>query len=172
MEESMTSNPDGLLPSAKEVMQKIALAEAEEAEQEARKRAEAQAPESVTIDPRRRPFVVVDPRAGHGPGIAGFKADSEIGVALKGGIPATSPAFCPILARKAVKAAWVKEGLKPQYLDASDLTTAAKAYLSEHPDLIQEAERTLAEWESSPRYRSFVESSATAQHRKPRKPRL
>ena len=33
---------------------------------------------------RRRPFVVVDPRAGHGPGIGGFKADSEIGVALQG----------------------------------------------------------------------------------------
>ena len=37
-------------------------------------------PEGVEIDPRKRPFVVVDPRAGHGPGIGGFKADSEIGV--------------------------------------------------------------------------------------------
>ena len=26
-------------------------------------------PQGVTIDPLRRPFVVVDPRAGHGPGI-------------------------------------------------------------------------------------------------------
>ena len=34
---------------------------------------------------KRRPFVVVDPRAGHGPGIGGFKADSEIGVAFKAG---------------------------------------------------------------------------------------
>ncbi len=42
-------------------------------------------PEGVTIDPKKRPFVVVDPRAGHGPGIGGFKADSEIGVALKAG---------------------------------------------------------------------------------------
>jgi uncharacterized protein DUF3141 len=42
-------------------------------------------PEAVEIDPTRRPFVVVDPRAGHGPGIGGFKADSEIGVALKAG---------------------------------------------------------------------------------------
>src|SRR4029077_2583800 len=33
-------------------------------------------PRGVDVDPRRRPFVVVDPRAGHGPGIAGFKADS------------------------------------------------------------------------------------------------
>lgn len=42
-------------------------------------------PKGVTIDPDRRPFVVIDPRAGHGPGIGGFKADSEIGVALKAG---------------------------------------------------------------------------------------
>ena len=42
-------------------------------------------PEGVEIDPKRRPFVVVDPRAGHGPGIGGFKADSEIGVAFKAG---------------------------------------------------------------------------------------
>jgi pimeloyl-ACP methyl ester carboxylesterase len=42
-------------------------------------------PEGVEIDPRKRPFVIVDPRAGHGPGIGGFKADSEIGVAFKAG---------------------------------------------------------------------------------------
>src|SRR5690242_2476469 len=36
-------------------------------------------PKTVAIEPTRRPFVVVDPRAGHGPGIGGFKADSEIG---------------------------------------------------------------------------------------------
>src|SRR3954452_156492 len=40
-------------------------------------------PAGVQTDETRRPFVVVDPRAGHGPGIGGFKADSEIGVALK-----------------------------------------------------------------------------------------
>ena len=44
-------------------------------------------PEGVEIDPKLRPFVIVDPRAGHGPGIAGFKADSEIGVVLKAGHP-------------------------------------------------------------------------------------
>src|SRR3954465_3164016 len=33
-------------------------------------------PKGVEIDPTRRPFMVVDPRAGHGPGIGGFKADS------------------------------------------------------------------------------------------------
>lgn len=42
-------------------------------------------PKGLEIDPTRRPFVVVDPRAGHGPGIGGFKADSEIGVALSAG---------------------------------------------------------------------------------------
>ena len=41
-------------------------------------------PAGIEIDPTRRPFVIVDPRAGHGPGIGGFKADSEIGVASKG----------------------------------------------------------------------------------------
>ncbi|MEQ1956399.1 DUF3141 domain-containing protein [Mesorhizobium sp. CN2-181] len=42
-------------------------------------------PAGISIDPRKRPFLVVDPRAGHGPGIGGFKADSEIGVAMKAG---------------------------------------------------------------------------------------
>ena len=43
----------------------------------------------------RRPFVVVDPRAGHGPGIGGFKADSEIGVAMKAGHPCYFIGFLP-----------------------------------------------------------------------------
>ena len=42
-------------------------------------------PTGVKIDQTLRPFIIVDPRAGHGPGIGGFKADSEIGVALKAG---------------------------------------------------------------------------------------
>jgi pimeloyl-ACP methyl ester carboxylesterase len=42
-------------------------------------------PKDVEIDDKKRPFVIVDPRAGHGPGIGGFKADSEIGVAFKAG---------------------------------------------------------------------------------------
>src|ERR1700760_2395604 len=44
-------------------------------------------PEGTEIDMKRRPFVVVDPRAGHGPGIGGFKADSKIGVAIRGEHP-------------------------------------------------------------------------------------
>jgi pimeloyl-ACP methyl ester carboxylesterase len=52
-------------------------------------------PAGVEIGPTRRPFVVVDPRAGHGPGIGGFKADSEIGVALKAGHPCYFIGFLP-----------------------------------------------------------------------------
>lgn len=44
-------------------------------------------PEGVTIDPGRRPYIIIDPRAGHGPGIGGFKDDSQVGVALRGGHP-------------------------------------------------------------------------------------
>jgi uncharacterized protein DUF3141 len=51
--------------------------------------------EGVVIDQTKRPFVIVDPRAGHGPGIGGFKADSEIGVAMKAGHPAYFIGFLP-----------------------------------------------------------------------------
>jgi pimeloyl-ACP methyl ester carboxylesterase len=52
-------------------------------------------PDRIEVDPTRRPFVVIDPRAGHGPGIGGFKADSEIGVALKAGHPCYFVGFMP-----------------------------------------------------------------------------
>ncbi len=52
-------------------------------------------PEGVEINPRKRPFVVIDPRAGHGPGIGGFKADSEIGVAMLAGHPCYFIGFMP-----------------------------------------------------------------------------
>jgi hypothetical protein len=52
-------------------------------------------PAGVEIDTARRPFVIVDPRAGHGPGIGGFKADSEIGVAFKAGHPCYFVGFLP-----------------------------------------------------------------------------
>ncbi len=51
--------------------------------------------EGVAVDPLKRPFVVVDPRAGHGPGIGGFKADSEIGVAMRAGHPCYFVGFTP-----------------------------------------------------------------------------
>ena len=52
-------------------------------------------PKGVQTDPRKRPIVVVDPRAGHGPGIGGMKKDSEIGVALEGGHPCYFIGFLP-----------------------------------------------------------------------------
>jgi hypothetical protein len=52
-------------------------------------------PAGIVVDPKRRPFVVVDPRAGHGPGIGGFKAESEIGEALKAGHPCYFVGFLP-----------------------------------------------------------------------------
>jgi pimeloyl-ACP methyl ester carboxylesterase len=49
----------------------------------------------IPTDPAKRPFVVVDPRAGHGPGIGGMKEDSEIGVALADGHPCYFIGFLP-----------------------------------------------------------------------------
>jgi hypothetical protein len=46
-------------------------------------------------DETRRPFIVIDPRAGHGPGIGGFKPDSEIGAAIKAGHPCYFVGFLP-----------------------------------------------------------------------------
>ncbi|MCM2318984.1 MAG: DUF3141 domain-containing protein [Pseudomonas sp.] len=44
-------------------------------------------PAGVPVDPTRRPYLILDPRAGHGPGIGGFKDDSQVGVALRAGHP-------------------------------------------------------------------------------------
>jgi hypothetical protein len=63
MEPSMTNNPDALLPSAKEVKQKIALAEAEEAEKQARMRAEAQAEKKALIDQLSKPSGISEEEA-------------------------------------------------------------------------------------------------------------
>jgi pimeloyl-ACP methyl ester carboxylesterase len=53
------------------------------------------APKGVEIDDKKRPFVIFDPRAGHGPGIGGFKAQSEIGVAFQAGHPCYFVGFLP-----------------------------------------------------------------------------
>ena len=52
-------------------------------------------PEGVTVDPKRRPYIIIDPRAGHGPGIGGFKDDSQVGVALRDGHPVYFVIFFP-----------------------------------------------------------------------------
>ena len=44
-------------------------------------------PKRSPTDPAKRPFVVFDPRAGHGPGISGSKEASQVGVALRAGHP-------------------------------------------------------------------------------------
>ena len=52
-------------------------------------------PQGTATDPSKRPFIVFDPRAGHGPGIGGMKHDSEIGVALAAGHPCYFVGFLP-----------------------------------------------------------------------------
>jgi pimeloyl-ACP methyl ester carboxylesterase/tellurite resistance protein len=50
-------------------------------------------PAGITVLERKRPYIIIDPRAGHGPGIGGFKADSQVGVALRDGHPVYFVAF-------------------------------------------------------------------------------
>jgi pimeloyl-ACP methyl ester carboxylesterase len=52
-------------------------------------------PAGVDVDDKLRPYIIIDPRAGHGPGIGGFKEDSEVGVALKAGHPVYFVIFFP-----------------------------------------------------------------------------
>jgi pimeloyl-ACP methyl ester carboxylesterase len=52
-------------------------------------------PKGVTIDPKRRPYLIIDPRGGHGPGIGGSKEDSEVGIALNEGHPVYFVTFFP-----------------------------------------------------------------------------
>ncbi len=52
-------------------------------------------PEGVKVDATSRPYVIIDPRAGHGPGIGGFKDDSQVGVALRDGHPVYFVIFFP-----------------------------------------------------------------------------
>ena len=47
------------------------------------------------LDETKPPVMVVDPRAGHGPGIGGFKRDSEVGMALHEGHPVYFVIFFP-----------------------------------------------------------------------------
>lgn len=47
------------------------------------------------VDEKKPPVIVVDPRAGHGPGIGGFKRDSEVGMAMHEGHPVYFVMFYP-----------------------------------------------------------------------------
>lgn len=50
-------------------------------------------PQGVTVAETNRPFVIICPRAGHGPGVGAHKADSQVGVALREGHPVYLIAF-------------------------------------------------------------------------------
>ncbi len=80
-------------------------------------------PEGVTVDDRRRPYIIIDPRAGHGPGIGGFKSDSQVGVALRDGHPVYFVAFR-------------REPEPGQYLSYVTRTEAAfvREVMRRHPD--------------------------------------
>jgi len=47
------------------------------------------------VDDSKPPVIIMDPRAGHGPGIGGFKRESEIGMALHEGFPVYFVSFFP-----------------------------------------------------------------------------
>jgi hypothetical protein len=47
------------------------------------------------VNPEKPPVIVVDPRAGHGPGIGGFKRESEVGMAMREGHPVYFVIFFP-----------------------------------------------------------------------------
>ena len=80
-------------------------------------------PDGVEIFDWKRPYIIIDPRAGHGAGIGGFKSDSQVGVALRDGHPVYFVAFHP-------------EPEPDQEL--ADVTHAEAAFLrdvtSRHPD--------------------------------------
>ncbi len=80
-------------------------------------------PEGVEIHDWKRPYVIIDPRAGHGAGIGGFKADSQVGVALRDGHPVYFVSFR-------------REPVPGQTL--ADVTRAEAAFIREvkrrHPD--------------------------------------
>lgn len=50
---------------------------------------------SDCVDADKPPVLIVDPRAGHGPGIGGFKRESEVGMALREGHPVYFVIFYP-----------------------------------------------------------------------------
>jgi len=53
-------------------------------------------PQGTVIDETKNPFIIIDPRAGHGPGIGGSKQESEIGMAIKAGYPVYFVSFFPV----------------------------------------------------------------------------
>ncbi len=52
-------------------------------------------PEGIEVFDWKRPYMIIDPRAGHGAGVGGFKLDSQVGVALHDGHPVYFVVFRP-----------------------------------------------------------------------------
>ncbi len=52
-------------------------------------------PQGTSVREDGRPYIIIDPRAGHGSGIGGFKSQSEVGVALADGHPVYFVIFHP-----------------------------------------------------------------------------
>lgn len=50
-------------------------------------------PAGIITNDSKRPYIIIDPRAGHGAGIGGFKHESQVGVALNQGHPVYFVAF-------------------------------------------------------------------------------
>ncbi|MFH2059445.1 MAG: DUF3141 domain-containing protein [Pseudomonadota bacterium] len=86
--------------------------------------------DSLNINPnqKKRPIVVIDPRAGHGPGIGGSKLDSQIGTALT----ADHPVYFIMFLIRPVKGQTI-----------SDVQTCQVFFLEEvarrHPDALKPA---------------------------------
>lgn len=53
-------------------------------------------PKGIVIDEKRAPVMIIDPRAGHGAGIGGFKPDSQVGEAFADGHQVYFVAFRPM----------------------------------------------------------------------------
>ncbi len=82
-------------------------------------------PAGAAVDPARRAFIVVDPRAGHGPGIGGMKEASQVGVAMQAGHPVYLVSFRP-------------EPVPGQTLH--DVAAAERAFVAKVTELHPEAE--------------------------------
>ncbi|OQS38747.1 TerB family tellurite resistance protein [Chromobacterium haemolyticum] len=81
-------------------------------------------------DPAKRPFVVIDPRAGHGPGIGGFKMDSEIGIALRQGHPCYFVMFFPVPEPKqTIECVWRAEKIFLQKVNQLHPHSAGKPFV-------------------------------------------
>jgi hypothetical protein len=50
-------------------------------------------------------------------------------------------------AKQAVKALWQRQGIRWQHIEASELARETRAYLTNHPELVEQARATLISWD-------------------------